>query len=402
MSQNEKQPENKQDQVNAESTEQKINEQETSTEDASIVQNEQDTSEQHTNEQDANAQNGNEQVESTDETDHSVQPFATHAQTNSEINNSSKSTGWKVATGILAAAVVGLLIYTFIPKAASGDILAKVNGDKITQADLLDKVITQNYDYVSELVEAIIDEKVVDQELKAKNLTVTEADLDAELSAFRLRYPDENDFLSLLSYYGMTEEDLKNNLKQSSQIRLLLGDSITITDEQIQEYFDTNYESLGAHGERVRASHILVTDEDLAKDIISQLDQGADFAALATQYGTDGTAQVGGDLGYFEFEGMIPEFATAAFALEVNTYSKEPVSSTYGYHVILKTDEQAPYEPALENLKDAIKIELTNTEIYSKHANYIDDLRTKGNIENTFSTVYPGKTETSTDTPVIQ
>jgi|GEM_PF-560145 len=371
MSQNENKPENNQDQVNPEVTEQDTNLEQAHAENEAVDVNTADT------EAEVNTANT---VEAE-----SRQILAAQNSAPAQVNAS--STGWKIATGILAAAVIGLLIYTFIPKETSS-VIAKVNGDKVTQSDVLDKLVQYNYSYVETLVDAIIDEKLIAQELAAKNLTVTDADLDAEIAAFRLKYPDDNDYLSLLSYYGMTEDDMKNNLKQSSQVRLLLSDTVTVTDEQIQEYFDTNYDSFGAHEERVRASHILVADEEVAKDIISQLDQGADFATLAAQYGTDGSAQNGGDLGYFEFGEMIPEFSTAAFALETNTYSKEPVASQYGYHVILKTDEQAAYTPSLDNLKEAIKIELINSEIYNQNPTYLEDLRTKGTVSNEYTTIY--------------
>ena len=377
MSQNENKPENTNNQVEPE-----VTEQEQSSELNKIADTTSQTS--HVDVEPANAD-----VDQT-ATEDAVQ---TTLQQDVVAPVKASSTGWKVATGILAAAVIGLLIYTFVPSGNTATV-ATVNGDKISQADLLDKLVQYNHTYVNDLVESIIDEKVVEQELKAKNITVTDADLAAEMAAFRLQYPDQADFESLLSYYGMTEEDLTNNLKQSTQIRLLLNDNITITDEQIQEYFDTNKASLGAHGERVRASHILVSDEELAKDIIAQLDQGADFATLAAQYGTDATAQTGGDLGLFEKGEMVAEFSDAAFAMELNTYTKEPVKTDYGFHVILKTEEEAAYEPTLDNLKDAIKVELVNTEIYAQYPTYVDDLRAKGKVNNTFDTVYPSSATT--------
>lgn len=374
MSQNENQPENTQDQVNLE-------------------KNENETTVEKLNDQqlDENGQASAEEVEAIEVETEAAEgvPAVQAAEQNEAVAASAgKATGWKVATGVLAAAVIGLAIYAFVP-GNSGATIAKVNGTSISQEDVFSKIVKYNHDYVADIIEAAIDEKVIDQELKAKNITLTDADLDAEMNAFRLKYPDDADFQSLLSYYGMSEADLKENLKQSTQLRLLLQDSVTVTDEQIQAYFDENKANLGGHGERVSASHILVADEETAKDIISQLDQGADFATLAAQYGTDGTAQTGGDLGFFEKTDMVAEFSDAAFALELNTYSKEPVKTTYGYHVILKTGAEEAYEPTLDNLKAAIKTELINTEIYNTNPTYLDDLREKSKVTNSFDTLYP-------------
>ena len=87
---------------------------------------------------------------------------------------------------------------------------------------------------------------------------------------------------------------------------------------------------------QVWARHILVADETLAKDIIERLKNGEDFAALAAEFSTDtGSAASGGDLGWFGTGAMVPEFETAAFALEKSgDFTTEPVQSNFGYHII--------------------------------------------------------------------
>jgi peptidyl-prolyl cis-trans isomerase C len=87
--------------------------------------------------------------------------------------------------------------------------------------------------------------------------------------------------------------------------------------------------------QEVQASHILVPTEAQAKDIIAQLNKGADFATLAKKYSTDPTgAQNGGDLGYFKKGDMLPEFSNAAFAMKPGQITQTPVHTRYGYHVI--------------------------------------------------------------------
>jgi len=87
---------------------------------------------------------------------------------------------------------------------------------------------------------------------------------------------------------------------------------------------------------QVWARHILVADEQAAKDIIVRLQAGEDFATLAQQLSTDtGSGLNGGDLGWFGSGAMVPEFETAAFALKnPGDFTTEPVQSDFGYHII--------------------------------------------------------------------
>ena len=92
--------------------------------------------------------------------------------------------------------------------------------------------------------------------------------------------------------------------------------------------------------EEVHARHILVKTEAEAKSIIDQLNKGADFAALAKKYSTDPAAASGGDLGYFSRDDMVPAFSAAAFALKPGQYTKTPVKTQFGWHVIKVVDRR--------------------------------------------------------------
>jgi parvulin-like peptidyl-prolyl isomerase len=86
---------------------------------------------------------------------------------------------------------------------------------------------------------------------------------------------------------------------------------------------------------QVWARHILVSDEATALNIIEKLKSGEDFAALAQEFSTDGSAATGGDLGWFGTGAMVPEFETAAYALEKpGDYTLAPVKSEFGFHII--------------------------------------------------------------------
>ncbi len=129
-----------------------------------------------------------------------------------------------------------------------------------------------------------------------------------------------------------------------------------VSEEVIAQAYAERFASAEPVAE-VRASHILVEAEEKALELKGQLDEGADFAVLAAEHGTDGTAARGGDLGWFVHGQMVPEFADAAFALEKGAISA-PVKSPFGYHLIYLADKRDRPIPALEEVRDEIVTEM--------------------------------------------
>ena len=117
-----------------------------------------------------------------------------------------------------------------------------------------------------------------------------------------------------------------------------------VTDDRLKKAYD-EYVKNFPDIQDVKARHILVKEESKAKDLISQLDKGANFEELAKENSTDGTAKSGGDLGYFAKTDVVPAFGDAAFALKVGEYTKKPVKSDFGYHVI-KVEDKRKRPPA--------------------------------------------------------
>jgi peptidyl-prolyl cis-trans isomerase C len=114
--------------------------------------------------------------------------------------------------------------------------------------------------------------------------------------------------------------------------------------------------------EEVRASHILVKTEQEAKDIIAQLEKGADFEKLAKEKSIDPSKNKnGGDLGFFTKQQMVKEFAEAAFALKKGETSKTPVKTQFGWHVIRVTDRRTTEAPKFDQVKDQLKQKLSET-----------------------------------------
>jgi peptidyl-prolyl cis-trans isomerase C len=172
----------------------------------------------------------------------------------------------------------------------------------------------------------------------------------------------------------MVEEGRKQNLQNDPDVKAIVAQyedqairqvllkhflDGKITDADLKKRYDQEIAKVPPV-EELRASHILVKTEDEAKDIIKQLQGGADFAKLAKSKSTDpGSGAQGGDLGYFADGDMVPEFYAAAAKLKKGEYTKEPVKSQYGWHVILLTDRRTKEPPKFEEVKDQIKDELT-------------------------------------------
>lgn len=109
----------------------------------------------------------------------------------------------------------------------------------------------------------------------------------------------------------------------------------------------------------VRASHILVDNDQEAADIIEALEGGADFAELARERSTGPSAPRGGDLGYNVRSALVEPFADAAFALEPGTVSPEPVQTEFGWHVIKVVDKRRQPAPSFEQSRAQIEQRLT-------------------------------------------
>lgn len=142
------------------------------------------------------------------------------------------------------------------------------------------------------------------------------------------------------------------------------------SDKAIQASYDDMVKNFKPQME-VQARHILLKEEETAKDVIKALDGGADFAELAKEKSTGPSGANGGDLGFFSKGAMVPEFEAAAFALKAGEYSKEPVKTQFGYHVI-KVEESRPSQPPkLETIKEQLKGQIANQAV----AAYVADLR---------------------------
>jgi peptidyl-prolyl cis-trans isomerase C len=148
------------------------------------------------------------------------------------------------------------------------------------------------------------------------------------------------------------------------------------TEDQLKARYQT-FAKDKAGREEVHAQHILVKTEDEAKSVIAELDKGADFGELAKKYSTDPSASSGGDLGYFGHDDMVKAFTDAAFALPKGQYSKTPVKTEFGWHVIKIEDRRAGKPPSFEEAREQLSRDLAHEIIDAK----LQNLRGAAKIE---------------------
>ena len=151
----------------------------------------------------------------------------------------------------------------------------------------------------------------------------------------------------------------------------------TLTDAQLKAEYDKVNAKAG--GNEYKARHILVATEAEAKDIIAKLKKDIkQFEALAKAKSMDPGSKVnGGDLGWFNPAGMVPEFGAAVAKLEKGKFSEAPVKSQFGYHVILLEDSKPITPPPLEQVKEQLKQQVQRQNLKT----FFDDMKAKAKIE---------------------
>ena len=153
----------------------------------------------------------------------------------------------------------------------------------------------------------------------------------------------------------------------------------TISDEQVKAFYDQNPDLYSTT--QIRASHILVKDEAVAKGILDEVRAHPEkFADIAKEKSIDtATGQRGGDLGLFGQGRMVPEFERAAFALKVGELSGV-VKTQYGYHIITVTERKEGERKAFEQVKEPIRATLRNKAQQEQVQTYYDGLKKAANV----------------------
>ena len=313
----------------------------------------------------------------------------------------------------LAVLVLGAFLVTGLfgcgNKVPEGTV-ATVNGEPISQEELdtnysqmLQMYQFYGYDITddtlkvnvrNDMLNSLIMQELLLQEAENRGLSASDEEVEEAIASLAEQYGSEEDLAAAVEQAGMTMDYFKQVRKEQMVL------------EKLQEDMVNNPEPADV----IQARHILITNEvenaeQVAIDLIAQLDNGADFAALAQENSGDaGSAANGGELGYFSVgngstipQMMVDEFTEGAQALEIGEYSKTPVKSDYGYHIILVEDKQT----GVNLLDDSEKYASILSSIYNNGLNILADnlynaADEKGKIKILIDT------ESVPETPVVE
>ncbi|SHI96685.1 foldase protein PrsA [Geosporobacter subterraneus DSM 17957] len=254
-----------------------------------------------------------------------------------------------------------------------GDVVAKVNDTPISyekyrknfamikyelEASYGDKIWSQIYQdkktflqVVQEnLVERLIRDELLKQYVEKQNIQIDEAAIDAEYQKQIERLNTQPEKKKYYEENQIDEAFIREFFLSSAYMEKFVedaGKNAIVADEDIEKYIAENNEKYVDYQIQVRARHILVENEEEAKDLANRIRKGENFAELAKQYSKDtGSAVQGGDLGFFPKGIMVKEFEEMAFSLPVGQVS-DPVKTQFGYHIIEVLD--------IQNMKEELK-----------------------------------------------
>jgi foldase protein PrsA len=287
-----------------------------------------------------------------------------------------------VAILTIAASAMGCKMIEKTPEAIQKTVLATVGNEKITKGDLEKQIAAQlkqqfGDDYATNTkvqqqvkqakqqgLTSLVNQNVILQKATELNLKPSDDDInskvDETINGYKTQYPQEGQFEDALKQAGLTEDELKDSIKKQVIMSAVQEDvlkDVTVTDEDVQTYYDENKDKQFSVGAGANVAHILVDSEDTAKSLKAKLDAGADFATLAKENSKDtGTATKGGSLGFVPYNSTqyVAEFVEGFKNLKEGEVS-QPVKSQYGYHLIKATGLKAATITPLDQVKDQIK-----------------------------------------------
>lgn len=305
----------------------------------------------------------------------------------------------------------------------ASDIVAEIDGVKITDEEFnkdidllfflqgvpesyrssISKTLLLNQTIIQDLImdEALKQGYKLDGEKAKKDLEDSLERSGMSLSDFKEKIENKSfDYAYLIAFYAK-QELLNRFINDSVLSKVSLGKNDAL------DYYNENKDQFKVE-EQIGASHILLNTSEEAEMIIKKLDDGEDFGTLAKDNSIGPSAPKEGDLGYFSRGMMVPEFEDAAFALEeVGDYTKEPVKTQFGYHVIKLTGKKEAGQMEFDEVKDQIEKTLLQQKQSEALKGYVDDLFQDADIriylkEETETTVQPKTELQKSDTPKVE
>ncbi|WP_152048002.1 peptidylprolyl isomerase [Aureimonas psammosilenae] len=236
---------------------------------------------------------------------------------------------------LLAASALALVGFGGTAFAADGDVVAKVGPSAITEKDL-------------SLAESDLGEQFAQMPPEQKRLAVLSALIDIKAlaqEAEKAKLQDDAEVKERIAF--LRERALHNAYFQKQGVD-------GITDNELKARYDAEVAKVKPVDE-IHAKHILVKTKEEADAAIKELDAGKSFDEVAKEKSSGPSGPEGGDLGFFGPGQMVPPFEKAAFALQPGQYTKEPVQTQFGWHVIQVVEKRPQELPKFDDVKDQLR-----------------------------------------------
>jgi parvulin-like peptidyl-prolyl isomerase len=321
-----------------------------------------------------------------------------------------------VAFAVVAAMALGLACSkknkvekatAFPDSVVAGEVIAIVNGDTVSSKDLQVLAYTttpgasdslKSRAFNNMLLDQIIDRVVFTQEARAVGVTVPDSLVNALMNQFMMHF--EGQMADKMKEVGLVAADFRKSIHRDLMIRAYvqqkLEPSIAVEEADVRAFFDQNT-SMFAGVDSVRCRHIIMmfspadTDDARAErrkkmeEIRQRAVKGESFERLAQQYSQDGSAQFGGDLGYFARGTMVKEFEDVAFSLKKGQISSV-VQTQFGLHVIQCVDKKAPAPANYDNAKPQIEAMMRQQRLGTELQNRLKKSRDAAIITRNYDT----------------
>ena len=228
----------------------------------------------------------------------------------------------------------------------------------------------------------MITDQLILQQAKDDDVVLQEGEYEQAINDLEKYHGGKDALDTYLKQQGLNRQSFEKLVQEQliiNNFKEKLTSDIKVTDKEVKKYYDDNKSMFELPAPEIRASHILVDTEDKAKEILAEIENGADFGELAKEHSKDpGSKELGGDLGYFAKGKMVPEFERAAFALKPGEIS-DIVKSEHGYHIIKVTGERTSL--SYDDAKDYIRINLENTKREEEFTKHLDKWEKQSKIE---------------------
>jgi peptidyl-prolyl cis-trans isomerase C len=287
-------------------------------------------------------------------------------------------------------------------------VLARVNGEAIERWEF-DNAVKRiearagapvPADRRDEILRGILDQLVsyhlLAQESRARKLAVGDQEVDARVADIRKNFPDEAAFTQAMATQGLTVDHLRTQTRTTLEVQKVIdaevSSKVAVQDADVSAFYQQNTDRF-KQGETVHASHILIgvapnatpaqksEAKAKAQAALKQVRAGAEFATVARAQSQDpGSAQNGGDLGFFPKGQMTPAFEAAAFKLKPGSVSNV-VETPFGFHIIKVLERRPPRTAPLAEVSGQIKEFLTQGQREQKLEQFIAQVKGKSKLE---------------------